>query len=198
MYIHRSKNRKQVISKAIAKYGIENFEVYVEYLPSFTKDELLVLEQYTTEKMDSLCPNGYNVCPVGRSHPNRKGISRPTRTKDWCENLSKSLKGRIISDETKQKMSASRMGKQLSDETKSKISLKHKGRKRSPESSQKSKENHPKRRPVLQYTMDGEFVAEYMSLYDAARATGGIATNISETCKGRYNSCVGFIWKFKI
>lgn len=45
--------------------------------------------------------------------------------------------------------------------------------------------------------MCGNFIAEYISLYDAARATGGIATNISNTCKGKNKSCVGFKWKFK-
>lgn len=198
MYMHRNKDRKQVISKAISKYGIENFEVYVEYFPNFNKHELLIIEENLIKNLKCLYPNGYNICSVGQECPSRKGISRPPRTKTWCENLSKGLKGRIISDSTKIKMSKNRLGKRLSPETRMKISLKHKGRKKSIESVKASKQNNPLRKTVIQYDMDGNFITEYMSLYDAERATGAKATNISNTCKGKYKSAKGFKWKFKL
>ena len=197
MHLHRSKDRKQVVSKAIHKYGIENFVVYVEYFPNFTKEDLLLFEQHLIKNMDCISPNGYNICEIGNKCPSRKGITRPPRTKEWCDNLSKSLKGKMNSEETRKKMSQARIGKVLSDETKMKISNKHKGKNLSEDTIRKIKENNPSRRAVLQFDINGNFLAEYISLYEAERATGGIATNISNACKGKYKSCVGFIWKFK-
>lgn len=63
-------------------------------------------------------------------------------------------------------------------------------------------------KPVLQYTLDGEFVAEYPSAKEAERQTGVHCQRISECCnkvmfKGKngkkyvYKSAGGYIWKFK-
>jgi len=122
LYLHRTKDRRQVISKAIHKYGIENFTVYVEYLPNFKKNDLLLIEEHLIRSINSLSPSGYNICAIGKDCPSRRGIPRPPRSKTWCDNLSKGLKGRIISEKTKQKMSLSRIGKPLSDITREKIS----------------------------------------------------------------------------
>lgn len=53
--------------------------------------------------------------------------------------------------------------------------------------------------PVLQYTMDGEFVTEYPSLTEASRQTGINAGNISSYCNGRkgYSHAGGYKWKYK-
>jgi hypothetical protein len=48
---------------------------------------------------------------------------------------------------------------------------------------------------VVQLSMDGEFIAEYSSIKEAKDATG--ITNISNCCRGYYQSAGGFKWKYK-
>lgn len=53
--------------------------------------------------------------------------------------------------------------------------------------------------PVLQYTKNGQFVAEYESSYDAGKILGIKSSHILNCCKKKYGfkSAGGFIWKFK-
>lgn len=64
--------------------------------------------------------------------------------------------------------------------------------------------NNPKKsKPVLQYTLDGQFVDEYPSVAEANRQTGVYSSNIHCCCKGRdYGGYIikqagGYIWKYK-
>lgn len=49
-------------------------------------------------------------------------------------------------------------------------------------------------RPVRQYTLDGQFVAEYSSIREAQRQIGN--SHISECCLEKRNTAGGFIWKY--
>lgn len=51
--------------------------------------------------------------------------------------------------------------------------------------------------PVVQYTLDGKFVAEYESSHEAMRQTGFKQTNISSCCVGKLKTAYGFIWRHK-
>lgn len=55
------------------------------------------------------------------------------------------------------------------------------------------------KKPVLQFTKDGRFVAEYESAAEAAREIGKKRSNISACCLGkkRCKSVGGYIWKYK-
>lgn len=52
--------------------------------------------------------------------------------------------------------------------------------------------------PVLQYTLDGKFIARYETIKDAERALGkeGGSSSIHHCCKGRYKTAHGFIWMY--
>lgn len=50
---------------------------------------------------------------------------------------------------------------------------------------------------VLQFTKDGQFVAEYQSFMDAERKTGIYNESISACCLGKRKSAGGYIWKQK-
>lgn len=58
-------------------------------------------------------------------------------------------------------------------------------------------------KPVCQYTLDGQFVAEYPCLREAERQTGIRRTNITGCCKGidyqgfNIKQAGGYIWKYK-
>lgn len=73
---------------------------------------------------------------------------------------------------------------------------------------EKIKKPNKCKKPVLQYTLDGEFIAEYESISEAARENGLCASNIGSCCqqkeisnkKGgiqRYKTVGGSIWKYK-
>lgn len=73
----------------------------------------------------------------------------------------------------------------------------------SKENFQKLKENLDRSIPVVQYTKDEQFVAEYTSISEAKRQTGIPISSISNCCNGvikngyKVKSAGGFIWKFK-
>ena len=55
----------------------------------------------------------------------------------------------------------------------------------------------PGERAVLQFTKDGQFVAEYKSLHEAERQTGIAWQNISACCRGERKSAGNFVWSYK-
>ena len=61
------------------------------------------------------------------------------------------------------------------------------------------KEHHTihKGTPVEQCTKDGNVVAEYPSMCEAARQTGFCQSCISQACNGIRKSTGGFFWRFK-
>ena len=83
------------------------------------------------------------------------------------------------SKETRRKISESMTGKHFSEEHKKKIS--------------QSKGVNG----ILQFSKDGELIAEYSSLTKASRQTGCSAPHICSCCKGKRKSCGGYIWKYK-
>lgn len=52
-------------------------------------------------------------------------------------------------------------------------------------------------RPIVQYTLEGEFVAEYTSIKEAASKNKINQSNISKACIGINKTAGGFIWKYK-
>jgi hypothetical protein len=50
---------------------------------------------------------------------------------------------------------------------------------------------------VLQFTREGEFVAEYSSTHEAERQTGIYFQSISQCCKGKRHSAGNYIWRYK-
>ena len=50
---------------------------------------------------------------------------------------------------------------------------------------------------ILQFSKDGELIAEYPSTHEAERQTGCNHGHICDCCKGKYKSAGGFIWKYK-
>lgn len=53
-------------------------------------------------------------------------------------------------------------------------------------------------KPVLQYTMDGEFVKEWPSTMQAEREGGFNNRLISACCRGKRKTHKGFIWKYPL
>lgn len=51
---------------------------------------------------------------------------------------------------------------------------------------------------VEQYTLDGQFVAEYYSAAEAERQTGIKSCNITLACQGKQKTAGGYIWKYSL
>lgn len=55
----------------------------------------------------------------------------------------------------------------------------------------------PKRKPVSQYDLDGNFIAEYESITDASKKTKTAISAIVFCCKGQRMSANKFQWRYK-
>lgn len=71
------------------------------------------------------------------------------------------------------------------------------GKKMDRESSLKKRAAMPKK-PVLQYSTDGVFLARYEAVSDAGRAFGSkkLCGSIVNCCKGRSKTAQGFMWRY--
>ena len=50
-------------------------------------------------------------------------------------------------------------------------------------------------KPILQYSLDGEFIREWKCANDVGRE---VQSNICQCLKGKYKSSYGYIWKYKV
>ena len=57
--------------------------------------------------------------------------------------------------------------------------------------------NTKKSKPILQYTLDGEFIKEWESSMEVYRQLGYCNSYIGKCCKGKYESAYGFKWEYK-
>lgn len=78
----------------------------------------------------------YSESCKGRT-PWNKGKKLPSRSAEWCANISSALVGRTDSEETKARKSAAAKGRVFTKEHKAKIGAAHKGMKRSDEARQR-------------------------------------------------------------
>ena len=51
--------------------------------------------------------------------------------------------------------------------------------------------------PVLQYTLDGKFIAEYASMHIAAEAINAEAGHICDCCLGNRKCAYGYFWRYR-
>lgn len=55
-----------------------------------------------------------------------------------------------------------------------------------------------KRKPILQYDLQGNFITEYNSIFQASKINNCSCSSISACARGEKKTANGFIWKFKI
>lgn len=51
-------------------------------------------------------------------------------------------------------------------------------------------------RTVIQYTIEGIFMAEYSSIHEAERVTGIFHTSICQVCRGKRKTAGGYLWLY--
>lgn len=119
----------------------------------------------------------------------------------------------IVSEETKLKLLYVHIGRKASDETRRKQSLAKKGKVAHPNTittllkfkkSGLQNEEHEKKfrearkRIVLQFDLEGNFIKEYPSIAEADKELPGRNwANIVACCNGRQRTCKDFKWQYK-
>lgn len=160
-------------SRAINKYGWDNFshKIIATGLTKIEADEMEIslIQKYKELKIS------YNMTIGGEG---RVGIPFPEHLK---KEVSKRFKGKPLTEEHKQRISNSLKGK-----SKSEVAKQHMRGKIA-----------VNRRPVLQFSTDGEFIKEYSSIQEAAKQNNIIATHISRCARGKRKKTGGYIWKYK-
>ena len=93
--------------------------------------------------------------------------------------------GHVTSEETKRKISEALKGRVLKEETKEKL-----------RNHPKIKGNTNRRKTVYQIDNTGILVAVYSNTYEAQLKTGIRRNNISSCCRGRLKHAGGFKWTY--
>lgn len=174
----RGYNGNTHFKNAIKKYGWENIE-HIIIAENLNKEEAFRLEIDLIKWYDTTnAKNGYNKTPGGNF-----GLV-------------------ICSEKTRQKMRQSRKGIVHTEETKKKISESHKGIKNPMFGKKQSKEHIEKRvkansKPVLQFDLNMNFIKEWESATQAKLSFGIKYSSITDCCKGRQKTSLGYIWKLK-
>lgn len=192
---------------SLLKYGVDahKFEIIelcsVKYLNN--------VERYYQKKYD--CVNsGLNMMYVRNDHFSG-GHSEETKQK-----LREHFKGKPIPEQTRQALILSNKTRVLSPESierfrKASTGRKHTpeaianmiaskiGKKRSEETKQKMSELSPNKKPVIQYDLDMNFIAEHPSVRQANRNLGFdiMRVGINHCLAGNQKTAYGYIWRYK-
>ena len=181
---------------AIQKYGWDNIKHEILFTDLSEKEakakEIELIAFYKSNNPEF----GYNLTSGG------EGRSGYSCSKESREKMSKSHLGHKDSEETRRKKSLSRKGKKLSKESIEKLRNSKIGR-TVPEAVRIKirnalQNNSIRNKPVLQYTLDGKFIREFISSAEAGRITGADPSEIRKVVRGIHKQCKGFIWKEKV
>ena len=115
-----------------------------------------------------------------------------------CKGYNRSFGGQSYhraTEETKKKMSLSKIGKKFTEEHRRKIGEANRRRKLSKETKAKISEKRSK--PVLQFTLEGKFVARFENSLIAAEKTNGSSSGIKNNIHGLSQSSGGYKWRYE-
>lgn len=189
--------------RAIRKYGAENF--LVEQLETFeaeTKEELLILlneSEIKYIKQYNSFYNGYNSTLGGSKGGGLRGKlnSQSIKIKQYTEDGEFLKEWDSIADAARyyntfdtciidclkghNKSSAGYVWRYSND----------------PNNLPIGQIETRKRKIILQYDLNGNFIKEWPSMAEIKRTLGFHPGHIPDVCKGRRNQAFGFIWKYK-
>lgn len=207
-YLRKGNHSNSHLQASWDKYGEENF--VFEVLEVCEKEDLGNKEyEWVTLLKSTQTEFGYNIQIVNGNETYE--ISDETRIK-----MSNSQKGRVTSEETRRKQSEARKGRVNSIETRERISNSLKGKKAN--HSEEQKEASRKRaiakkgnfkpeelekmslkasKPIIQYTVEGEFIREFKSGLEAHKVTGINNANIAACANNKRRIAGGYKWLYK-
>ena len=168
-----------IIGKAIAKYGIENFDAEV-LCAAETVDELNAKEIEYIAAFACIAPSGYNQCDGGG---NTKGYRHRESSK---RKMAVSKREKFVGERNPF------YGKRHTDEARRKMSEKRKGMAHLTEEQIRTlRESHRTRKVVNLDT--GEI---FRSVNEAAEVYGAKPTHITRVCRGRRKRTAGYRWEY--
>ena len=186
------------------KYGLDNFDVKV-LAEVETREEAWKLEQQYIKELDTRFPNGYNRAVGGKT--NKGGIEGYHNGKEFKKGEAPWNKGikNCFSEETIKIMSEKQKGKHKSPDTEFKKGMTSwiKGKHHTAESKEKNRLAHLgktslKRIPIVQFTLNWEFIKEFSHCEEAAKELGFKSDeSIRKACKDRNRTSGGFKWMYK-
>lgn len=203
MVDYRSVRPLRPFDKALIKYGINEFDLKIMYFPNMTKLELLNIEETFIFLESSLVTeHGYNVCGRGQDSTGRI-VSNETRKR-----MSQSQKGRIFSNEHRMKLSQSSKCKIFSNEHRKKIAEANRGRTRSEETRKRMSEGQKMSGRIGDKNLLSKIVIQidkhtnktiekFSNAKEVERKLKISSGNISQCCNGKRKSSGGFIWKYE-
>ena len=189
-----------IFHAAIRKYGEDAFEWTLLESDIHTYDELNEREKYWIREKKSLLPNGYNMTGGG------DGTANHHKSEETRKRISIANKGKKRSEETRKRISIANKGKKLSEETRKRISIAHMGLTASAETRKRlSIVNKGKgAKPVLMFNRNGDFVAEFPSIKDAADYIGITRSPVAAVLNGTqkfagsgHNKNAGYTFRYK-
>ena len=174
--------RNEYMYRAIKKYGWENIDHIILFDGLLEADaceiEKSLIKKYRTNEKEF----GYNIESGGQ-----------------CSNLAES---------TKQKLREAHIGKSVSKEAREKMrASRNRFLSENPEEYKKTMDNmmlavekaaELKRKPVIQYDLDGNFLAVWNSTREAERVLGIYHSHIAKCCNKvpKYNTAGGYRWEY--
>lgn len=114
-YLRLNKHSNKLLQRNFNKYGEEN--INISFIKVFPKSVLLFEEQSNIDNYNTCVPNGLNLRPKAESNLGRI-VSNETKEKLRISNT-----GKHPSEKTKEKFRQNNLGKKLSEETKTKIGI---------------------------------------------------------------------------
>jgi len=200
--LRQNKHHSPVLQNSWNKYGKGAFEFeIIERVKR--KDRLIEREQFW---MDKLLPT-FNCSPTAESPLGMKHTAQSRKNMSRAHIGIKPTKEALAKRSLKQSGKFHHLyGKQRSQAVKDKISkglkvyyAKHGHPSKGLHTTEKAKQllREANWIPILQYTIDGEFVKEWQGASVAAKELGLHASNIGDCLKGRVHKTGNFKWGYK-
>ena len=169
------------ITRAVKKYGKENFQVevlyYYETVEECRKDEERILTEYNVRD----CPHSYNL-----KNSAMGGDKGKTFSEEHKQKISQAHKGKTLSDATRKKLSQAMTGennpmynKNFSEEHRKKI----------------SQAQDYKKTPIVAIDKNSK-VKIFKSQRECSRVLGLNYKNVNSCLKGRRKTCKGYTFKY--
>lgn len=180
---NRKKNRNYIVSGKIYEEIRTKFIELVKLRDPFFKGKKHTEESKLKNRLSHLGKSTW----VGKSHSDESK-----------KKMSSSAMGRKLSDDTKKKMSNSKKGIKLSDETKKKMSESTKGINNNYKRYlERTGLPHAKSKTILQFSMSGEFIKEWVNANIASKELNLSYKSINGCLRGKSKSSQGFFWRYK-
>lgn len=178
---HRWNNGKGYIGSphflnAINKYGWNNITHEILY-KNLERRQAQILEISLIHYYKSNMPEfGYNITYGGEGHSG-------TFSEEHKKKIGESLRGHVVSKETRQKIAKSIIGMHHSEATKLLFSIQRRGRKLKAETKRKIGESNCK--PITVYYRNGSVYKDFASIKEAAQELNVDYRNICEVLRGK-------------